>query len=90
MKIDYNIDKTHFKVTCDECFKEFSDKDIDTKEKLCFCPHCGKFVVGMGYLSTRERKDYMKYGKSSVKKTSSLKGAKPMRTKLMKRKVRVG
>lgn len=90
MKIDYNIDKTHFKITCDKCLKEFTDEQIDTKEKFCRCPHCHGFICGMGYLVTRERKDYMKYGKIKVKVSSSIKSGKPVKTKLLKRKVRVG
>ena len=90
MKIDFNLDKTHFKVTCDKCDKVFSDDQINKKETFCRCPYCDNFICGMGYLVTKERKDYMKYGKISIKKTSSLKGIKPIKTKLMKRKVRIG
>ena len=90
MKVEYNLDHSHFKVTCDKCFKEFKDEQIDTKEKLCYCPRCNKFVIGMGYLVIRERKDYMKYGKMSVKSSSKVKSTPPVKTKLMKRKVRVG
>ena len=89
MKVEYNLDNSHFKVTCDKCFKDFTDKQIDTKEKLCYCPHCNKFVIGMGYLVTRQRKDSMKYARPKVKKSSGY-SPKQIKTKLMKRKVRVG
>ena len=89
MKVEYNLDHSHFKVTCDKCFKEFTDKQIDTKEKLCYCPHCNTFVIGMGYLVTRERKGVMKSARGTVRKSSGG-SSKPVKTKLMKRKVRVG
>ena len=90
MKVEYNLDHSHFKVTCDKCFKEFTDEQIDQKDTFCRCPHCHNFICGMGYLVTRERKDHMKYGRMTAKSSSKVKSGKPVKTKLMKRKVRVG
>jgi len=90
MKVEYNLDHSHFKVTCDKCFKEFTDEQIDKKDTFCRCPHCHNFICGMGYLVTRERKDCMKYTRAISRKSSSIKASRPIKTKLMKRKVRVG
>jgi hypothetical protein len=89
MKVEYNLDHSHFKVTCDKCFKDFTDEQIDKKDTFCRCPHCHNFICGMGYLVTRERKGVMKSARVTVRKSSGG-SSKPIKTKLMKRKVRVG
>jgi hypothetical protein len=90
MKVEYNLDHSHFKVTCDKCNKEFSDKDVDYKEPLFYCPNCNNFICGTGYLIIRERKDYMKYGSIKQRKSSSIKRISIPKKKLIKRSKRIG